>query len=78
MIQTGEYCRKSSARVRNIDVRMIVSSTHDLTSPAYEDKFSRDLLYHLMVNSIRIPSLRERVDDIPLLAEHFLQEEQHE
>ena len=75
VIQTGEYCRESSARVRHVDVRMIVSSTHDLTSRAYEDKFSRDLLYHLMVNSIRIPSLRERVDDILLLAEHFLQEE---
>ncbi|MBW2096680.1 MAG: sigma 54-interacting transcriptional regulator [Deltaproteobacteria bacterium] len=75
VIQTGEYCRENSARVRNIDVRMIVSSTQDLTSRAYEDKFSRDLLYHLMVNSIRIPSLRERVDDIILLAEHFLQEE---
>jgi DNA-binding NtrC family response regulator len=75
VIQTGEYCRESSARVRNIDVRMIVSSTYDLTSRAYEDKFSRDLLYHLMVNSIRIPSLRERIDDIPILAEYFLQEE---
>jgi len=75
LIQTGEYCRESSAKVRNIDVRMIVSSDHDLTSRAYEDKFSRDLLYHLMVNSIRIPSLKERIDDIPVLAEYFLQEE---
>ncbi|MFC1781289.1 sigma 54-interacting transcriptional regulator [Planctomycetota bacterium] len=75
VIQTGQYCRESSTRVRNIDVRMIVSSAHDLTSPVYEEKFSRDLLYHLMVNSIRIPSLRERVNDIPLLAEYFLQKE---
>jgi len=75
VIQTGQYCRESSAKMRNIDVRMIVSSIHDLNTRAYEDKFSRDLLYHLMVNSIRIPSLRERVDDIPLLAEYFLQEE---
>lgn len=75
VIQTGEYCRESSAKVRNINVRMIVSSTNDLTSRAYEDKFSRDLLYHLMVNSIKIPSLRERVNDIPLLAEYFLQKE---
>jgi len=75
VIQTGQYCRESSTKVRNIDVRMIVSSTHDLTSRAYEEKFSRDFLYHLMVNSIRIPSLRERVDDIPLLAKHFLKKE---
>ena len=75
VIQTGEYSWESSAKVRNIDIRMIVSSLHDLTSRAYEDKFSRDLLYHLMVNSIRIPSLRERANDIPLLAEYFLQKE---
>ncbi|MCK4236087.1 MAG: sigma-54-dependent Fis family transcriptional regulator, partial [Candidatus Krumholzibacteria bacterium] len=70
VIQTGEYYRESSARIRYVDVRMIVSSTHDLTSPEYKDKFSRDLLYHLMVNSIQIPPLRERVDDIPLLSDH--------
>ncbi|KPK78125.1 MAG: hypothetical protein AMJ79_00690 [Phycisphaerae bacterium SM23_30] len=75
VIQTGEYCRESSAQVRKIDVRMIVSSTHDLTLQEYEDVFSRDLLYHLMVNSIRIPSLRERLDDLGLLAEHFLKEQ---
>lgn len=75
LIQTREYYRESSARIREADVRIIVSSTRDLTAPEYEDCFSRDLLYHLMINSIRIPSLRERVVDIPLLAEHFLQEE---
>ena len=45
------------------------------TSRAYKGKFSRDLLYRLMVNLIRIPSLQERVDDIPILTEYFLQEE---
>ena len=75
VIQTGQFCRESSAQVRTIDVRMIVSSEHDLTSPQYEDKFSRDLLYHLMVNSIRIPPLRERLDDLDLLIEHFLTEQ---
>mgnify|MGYP001130245240 FL=1 len=75
LIQTREYYRESSARIREADVRIIVSSTRDLTAPEYEDCFSRDLLYHLMINSIRIPPLRERVMDIPLLAEHFLKEE---
>lgn len=75
LLQTGEYYRESSARIKSADVRMIVSSTKDLTSPEYEAKFSRDLLYHLMINSVRIPPLRERVDDIPLLANHFLKEE---
>ena len=75
VIQNGEYYRESSARILNIDVRMIVSSTHDLTSPEYADTFQRDLLYHLMVNSISIPPLRERCDDVPLLADWFLKEE---
>jgi DNA-binding NtrC family response regulator len=75
VIQTGEYYRESSAQIRNTSVRFIVASTCDLTLPEYKTSFSRDLLYHLMVNSIRIPPLRERADDIPVLAEHFLSEE---
>jgi DNA-binding NtrC family response regulator len=74
-IQTGEYYRENSTKIRRIDVRMIVSSTKDLTSPEYTETFSRDLLYHLMVNSVKIPPLRERPGDIPLLAQHFLVEE---
>jgi len=75
VIQTGEYCRESSAQVRQVDVRIIVSSTHDLTSKDYEENFSRDLLYHLMINSIKIPSLRERIEDVELLAQKFLKEQ---
>ena len=75
LIQTGEYYRESSTTIRTGDVRMIVSSKHDLTRPECAGRFSRDLLYHLMINSIRIPPLRERPGDIPLLAELFLTEE---
>ncbi len=74
-IQTGEYYREHSTRIRKVDVRIIVSSTKDLTKPEYADDFNRDLLYHLMVNSIEIPALRERSVDIPLLAELFMKEE---
>ncbi|NOQ21140.1 MAG: response regulator [Candidatus Aegiribacteria sp.] len=75
VIQTSEYYRDNSTEILGSDVRLIVASTHDLTSSGYRDSFSRDLLYHLMVNSIRIPPLRDRADDIPLLAEYFLKEE---
>jgi DNA-binding NtrC family response regulator len=75
VIQNDEYYRENSTKIRKIDVRLIVSSTHDLTLPEYMDTFSRDLLYHLMVNSIQIPPLRERQGDIPLLADLFLREE---
>jgi len=75
VIQTNEYYRDTSTEILKCDVRFIVASTQDLTSSKYRESFSRDLLYHLMVNSIRIPPLRDRADDIPLLAEHFLKEE---
>ncbi|MBN2184534.1 MAG: sigma-54-dependent Fis family transcriptional regulator [Candidatus Krumholzibacteriota bacterium] len=75
LIQKGEYYRENSTKIMNVDVRLIVSSTQDLTSPEYQETFSRDLLYHLMVNSIRIPPMRERVADIPVLAKLFLEEE---
>jgi DNA-binding NtrC family response regulator len=75
LIQTGEYYRENSTSIRKADIRMIVSAKRDLTHPDFANRFSRDLLYHLMINSIRIPPLRERPGDIPLLAELFLKEE---
>ncbi len=78
VIQRNEYYLESSARIRRSDVRIIVSTTKDLLAPEKESSFSRDLIYHLMVTSIRIPPLRERVDDIMLLASHFLSEEASE
>lgn len=75
VIQNSEFYRDNSTEIRKSDLRIIVASTHDLTSSEYRETFSRDLLYHLMVNSIRIPPLRERPEDIPLLAEFFLAEE---
>ena len=75
LIQRGEYYRENSTSVRKADVRMIVASKHDLTRSHHKENFSRDLLYHLMINSIQIPPLRERSGDIPLLAGLFLEEE---
>ena len=74
-LETGEYYRENSTQIRRADVRMVVASTYDLTSMEYKDKFSRDLLYHLMVNSIRMPPLRDRGGDLPLLADALLKEE---
>jgi DNA-binding NtrC family response regulator len=74
-LQTREYYRENSTHIRKADVRMIVASTKDLASPEYQAKFSRDVLYHLMVNSIRVPPLRDRIEDLPLLARELLAEE---
>lgn len=75
VIQNAEFYRDNSTEIRKSDLRVIVSSTRDLTGNRYIDSFSRDLLYHLMVNSIEIPPLRERLEDIPLLMNFFLEAE---
>jgi DNA-binding NtrC family response regulator len=73
VLQSGEYYRENSTQIRKSAARIIVTSSHDLTRDAYQDAFSHDLLYHLMVNSIRVPPLRDRKEDIPLLAQAFLE-----
>ncbi|MCP4545648.1 MAG: sigma-54-dependent Fis family transcriptional regulator [bacterium] len=75
VIKAGEFYRESSTHIRKINVRVIASSRHDLSDERFSDTFSHDLLYHLMVHSLRIPSLRERKGDIENIAEHFLRTE---
>jgi DNA-binding NtrC family response regulator len=75
VIQNSEYYRDNSTEIKKSNVRIIVSSTKDLTSSRYRETFSRDLLYHLMINSMKIPPLRSRREDIPLIIDHFLQQE---
>lgn len=71
VMQNGEFYRERSAETRRIDLRLVVSTAADLDSEEYRESFSRDLLYHLMVNSLAIPPLREHPSDIPLLAAYF-------
>jgi DNA-binding NtrC family response regulator len=75
VIQKGEYYKDNATQIKKIDVRFIAASEEDLTSDRFKNSFSRDLLYHLMVNSIHIPPLRDRKEDIPLLAEFLLKQE---
>jgi two-component system response regulator PilR (NtrC family) len=75
VIQFKDFYRESSSRTRRIDVRILAASCHDLTDEAYRDSFSEDLLRHLLVHSVRLPALRDRAGDIPLLAYHFLAQE---
>jgi DNA-binding NtrC family response regulator len=71
-IQNNEYYRENSTQILKADVRMIVAATRDLTKPEYKQTFLRDLLYHLMINSLWVPPLRDRIGDLPLIADKFL------
>lgn len=72
VLQEGEVRRVGETVSRPIDVRVIAASWHELGEQVSKKLFREDLFHRLNVISIRIPALRERKEDIPLLANHFL------
>jgi two-component system response regulator HydG len=72
VLQDGRFQRLGSVKDTQVDVR-VISATHvDIRKAIAEGKFREDLFYRLNVVNVTLPPLRQRVDDIPLLAEHFL------
>lgn len=72
ILQDQEFMRVGSSTVRKVDVRIIAATNRDLGKDMQEGKFRQDLYYRLHVAKLEVPPLRERHEDIPLLARHFL------
>jgi DNA-binding NtrC family response regulator len=72
VLESGELERVGSSQTRKVDVRLLSATNADLHEEARNGNFREDLLFRLNTVEIHLPPLRERREDIPLLAEHFL------
>ncbi|MCC6187100.1 MAG: sigma-54-dependent Fis family transcriptional regulator [Chitinophagaceae bacterium] len=71
MLETGEYIRVGSSKVQKANVRVVAATNKDLLELTYQGKFRQDLYYRLSTVPIRVPALRDRPEDIPLLFRKF-------
>jgi transcriptional regulator with PAS, ATPase and Fis domain len=74
VLQDGEVRKLGSSSSKKVDIRILTATHRNIETLVDEGKFREDLYYRIHVFTIKTPTLKEREEDIPLLAEHFLQE----
>jgi DNA-binding NtrC family response regulator len=74
VIETGEFERLGSSRTRRVNTRILSATNAGIAEEIAAGRFRQDLLFRLNTIEIRLPALRERREDIPLLAQHFLRQ----
>jgi len=72
VLQEGEIRRVGASAIKQVNVRVLAATNSDLEADVEAGRFRKDLYYRLNVFPIRLPALRDRAEDIPGLAEHFL------
>lgn len=71
VLETGEFIKVGDTKLIKVNIRIVAATNKDLQQLITQGKFREDLLYRLNLVTIRLPPLRERQEDIPMLAEHF-------
>jgi two-component system, NtrC family, response regulator HydG len=72
VLQEGEFERLGGTRMLQVDVRIVAATNQDLSEMVKEKRFREDLYYRLNVITVRVPPLRERHEDVRVLAQHYL------
>lgn len=73
LLQDGQFCRIGAQADRRVDVRLVCATNRRMEAEIEAGRFRQDLFYRINVITVRVPTLRERVEDIPILVDYFVE-----